>query len=177
MKHKKIAILITLNPDKKLEPSGTGRIDDKPGFPRGKFPDVEGADEIYIVYVTGQGSTQNALPVSPSRDFAKFLRFLVSPVADSEAMDSLAHELGHVMSNIFEVPGGMQDDPRSTGELRKGYTPKTATDEQQARVCFNEAQAWRFGKLIRPEIDPKEPPAALGTYQCNVAGESIRKGK
>lgn len=168
---KRVAILLLVELDEKIHPSAATRLDNKPGWeenPRG-FPHVEGAEEVYAIKLTGADNSAGP------RDFSEFLRKLTAPVDVKVAMDTAAHELGHVLSEVFEIPGGMQDDPRSKMEVTGSEWFEKLTPEQHNRLCLNEAQAWKIGQIIRPETDPNEPASALATYNCDVAGKPLPK--
>lgn len=80
------------------------------------------------------------------------------------AVDSLAHELGHAISSIFNIPGGMNQDPRTCKEILTIQSKLNLfTANQMERIYSNEVLAWELAGKIAP-IDPMEKARCLQTY-------------
>src|SRR5277367_6786865 len=99
---KKVAILVTIDSGEQEDSCYSSRVDSLSGKARMKYQ-VPGADETYIV---GIHNSSHNRPHS----------LMEAPNAD-EMLDCAAHELGHVLSAIFEKPNGMMNDPRQKEEL------------------------------------------------------------
>lgn len=95
-------------------------------------------------------------------------------------IDVTAHEIGHALSRVFDLPGGMMSDPRTLGELvnrsvddnRPGpHGPDchcaNPTLEQMGRIVTNEQLAWKLAHKIRP-IDPATEKHAMDTYLTHM---------
>lgn len=78
----------------------------------------------------------------------------------------MAHEMGHIISGILEVPGGMKKSPQSKGELSHLeallFGP---TREQRARMWTNELVGWEVAHKMGLPIDAKLEREALETYR------------
>jgi hypothetical protein len=155
---KAVAILLYIDTTETNDSSMTARTDIRPN--NMGFPVVEGADEAYAIRVNNATS-----PTAPG-------------VFNNPSMlNDAAHELGHALSSIFEVPGGMMDDPRTKGEFQNltgikrvafefGLATLTdvATPEQRERILVNEKLAWDIAEKIRPGLNQAERERAYGTY-------------
>jgi len=143
---KKVAILLTIDTSKKTKgTSGTARTDDK------SLISIPGADETYFVKVC-----DDMVP-GPKGKPNKYAM-----------LTTAAHEIGHVLSSIFKVPGGMHEDPRSTGEITKPAEEMYLDDftpDMAKRIYSNEILAWNIAKQIRPDLHEDEALAAMETYE------------
>lgn len=84
------------------------------------------------------------------------------------ALDSCAHELGHVLSAIFKVPGGMRQDPRTNKEITiLDNMLDNYSQNQVIRIWSNEQLAWALAEKIRA-IDPLEKARCPQTYMRMV---------
>ena len=81
-----------------------------------------------------------------------------------DAMDATAHELGHAVSAIFELPGGMKNDPRPQKEFNSRYDQVNLTLEQADRIWSNERLAWKIAEKIKPDLDKANAKRALDSY-------------
>lgn len=142
MAKKKIVIFMTVDNDNHAEPSGTRLVDE----PEHQF---KGADETYKVFVNDSDSN------------------LGTDVPSKQAMaTAAAHELGHVLSSIFDLPGGMKQDPRQLGELvHVCCAAHGANDEQRNRIRRNERLAWKLARKIYPNLAKENARLALATYE------------
>jgi hypothetical protein len=113
------------------------------GMPSPNMPEVPGV-ESYTVYVRGDDG------------FGK-------------PIDSAAHELGHMLSSVFELPTGMKNDPRTTGELANNHgAPRTIN--QMDRIYSNERLAWKLAEKIKPDLDPEDKQKCLDSYLDGYQG-------
>ena len=78
----------------------------------------------------------------------------------SDTPGILAHELGHFVGNILDVP-----------EVRGGGFPTSTREEQLA----DERQAWKMAKIMYPKLDQKLVEYATGTYETNYQDDPISK--
>ena len=146
---KKVAILVTIDTGEQSQSCYSGRSDK---FPKGHNRlSVPGADETYVVGIHNSNAnrTHNFMEM-PNRD---------------EMLDCAAHELGHVLSAVFEYPEGMMNDPRQLGELP--YPWSTPNPEQKKRMIANEALAWKLAEKVRPNLDRDGAAKDLKSYTDN----------
>jgi hypothetical protein len=147
MEEKTIGILVHFDPYDTTHSSGAVRTDNKKNLAGTSFK-IPNTDETYIVFMNN--NPKDNLAGESERD---------------SQLDGLAHELGHVLSSIFRIPGGMQDDPRAKGEFRHMCCAAHAATPKQAEAIFhNEKLAWEIARKIRPEINPESERQALATY-------------
>jgi len=144
---KQVAILMTIDDSPTRGDScRTRRSDNNPVRPT--RISVPGADQTYEVIVINDEDRTPTL------------------TKEQQMLDCAAHELGHVLSSIFEVPGGMAEDPRTLGEfVGNRYAYEHPTESQQRRIYQNEKLAWEIGKKIRPEIDEDDMRTSLASYE------------
>ena len=142
---KRVAILLEIDTGDKTNASGTCRSDQAGG------PSVPGADETYVVNITD--GWHSGLDGKPNK---------------AAMMDSCAHELGHVMSSVFKVKGGMHEDPRQKGEFKHidsfDEARRSMSADQAGRLWHNEELAWELALKIRPEVNREQMQEALDTY-------------
>jgi hypothetical protein len=145
MARKKVAILFEIDTSDKENSSGTTRLDDK------GFGMVPGADETYLVRVND--SFHPGTEGKPNK---------------AAMLDAAAHELGHVLSSVFKVKGGMHEDPRSRLEFQGMHgmdeIEEHATPDQCGRLWANENIAWQIAEKIRPELNQADKQMCLDTY-------------
>lgn len=79
-------------------------------------------------------------------------------------VDSAAHELGHVLSDVFALPGGTKDDPRGGAGLDRSKV----TVEDATRMWSCEQQAWALAEKMRPDLDQIQKGQSLATYWAGV---------
>lgn len=138
---KRVAILIQIDAGEQERSCFSMRSDTNGG------PDISGADETYIVSIHNSSivRTHNVFE-APNRD---------------EMLDCAAHEIGHVLSGVFELPGGIKDDPRTGKEITSWNKP---TPEQIQRILASERLAWDIGEKVRPQLNKAGRDKALSTY-------------
>ncbi len=142
---KKVAILLTIDTSEKEEASATVRLD-LPGSEH-EGMGIPGADETYLVRV--HDDTTPGPEGKPNK---------------AAMLDSAAHEIGHVLSSVFKMKGGMHEDPRTLGEFHDNRWWNQASVNQANRVMTNEKLAWDIARKIRPSINEEQIKAALETY-------------
>lgn len=145
---KKVAILIRIDTGEQERSCYSGRADK---FPEGNSHavSVPGADETYIVGIHNSSHSHER-------------NFMEQPDRD-EMLDCAAHELGHVLSGVFEYPEGIMNDPRQRGELPYPWSRPDA--KQRERMLANEALAWKLAMKIRPGLDQGNAKDALDSYR------------
>ena len=149
MQKKKVGILLIMDPDNTEDSSGACRSDNVKNRVGQSFK-LPGTDETYLVFINNCAQDR-----------------LKSQTENDAQLDSTAHELGHVLSSIFRIPGGMQDDPRPRKEIDSANAcciRHGATAEQLKRIQTNELLAWKLAKKIRPQVSPDGIKAALDSY-------------
>jgi hypothetical protein len=154
---KQVAILIRIDSGEQEQSCYSGRSD---LFPGNKKHEVPGADETYIVGIHNSNSNREH-------------HFMEAP-NKNEMLDCAAHELGHVLSAIFDLPGGMLNDPRQKGELQGLFAHPNS--EQVKRILENETLAWKLAEKIRPELDKESARKDLDSYSPE-GFEKARKGR
>jgi hypothetical protein len=75
-----------------------------------------------------------------------------------------AHEIGHILSGVFEVPGGLKDDPRAKGEIHCNC-PRCATPDQQRGIWNSEKMAWEIARKITPNLNEQDEKQSLASYR------------
>ena len=79
-------------------------------------------------------------------------------------VDITAHELGHILSAVYEIPGGMKQDPRTLKEETANRWDNVPTVEQADRIWANEVLAWKLAEKIVPNLNKQDAKEALDTY-------------
>jgi hypothetical protein len=141
-KLKRAIILVAIDPEEREDSSST-RLVPKEMLNVKENPALGDADEVYEVTVTALDPTQ------------------------SDMLDTAAHELGHVLSAMFDLPGGMKDDPRTRGKVSlftQVFGPEHLGEEERKRLKSNEVGAWNIGRKIRPELSLDKARKSLRTY-------------
>lgn len=131
--------------------------------------------------VTGNSGTGPYKHDSPHYQAARILGAndawsvkIQQPTDDSNGtpvQDVLAHELGHMVLSVLELPGGIQDDPRS--HLKEHSCP--ACDPKAEKITLAEAyqeyyceqSAWGIARKMFT-LNPVSEPYALSTYQEHI---------
>ena len=85
-----------------------------------------------------------------------------------KSVDVAAHELGHVLSGIFELPFGVKSDPRTpdakgVAEVGRGDGLDISKDAA-GRIWESEALAWKLAKGIWPQLSQREMEYSLESY-------------
>jgi len=147
---KKIAILMEVDIDEKEISCGTLRADKAP-VPAIMRVQVPGADETYLVFIHDSDESK---PIGEGNVQAM--------------VDCAAHEIGHVLSSVFKLPGGMLDDPRGNGELNTPELYNNPTLQQRQRIWNNEIMAWNIARKVRPQLDEAGVKRALDSYRERI---------
>lgn len=115
---------------------------------------------------TGGGDTDvRAYPKSGQEPMREFLIKIAHHQKESRMQDFLAHELGHVMADIFWTDAA-KNDPRigsSASKPGKDIRKCRSTTERRA-IKRNEEEAWAFGRKIRPQINSNRIRLAVESY-------------
>ena len=142
---KRVAVMMTIDTGEHEQASGIVRSDRLEGDLHVAFP---GADETYMMYVNDDNNVDG--PGKPNK---------------ARMLDSAAHELGHLLTSVFKVKGGMHEDPRQRGEFRGMFSPEQqSTVNQCERLWGNELLAWKIAEKIRPQLDTKFAAQSLDSY-------------
>ena len=108
---------------------------------------LKGAEQTYRVVV----NEQEAHKINPGIE------------SQDAVLDAAAHELGHVLSQIFNTKA-MLNDPRTKGEfVGMKCEHCEATPDQAARVYANEVEAWKHAEKMRP-VDQYSKNKTLKAY-------------
>lgn len=93
-------------------------------------------------------------------------RFVVTvrPCQDNPA-DSLAHELGHVVSSIFNTEA-VRNDPRTQPNMgmRDLYNKNHVSPKEVQAMVALETEAWDYAEMMR-HVDPETREDALDSYR------------
>jgi len=81
---------------------------------------------------------------------------------------SLAHELGHAIATIFNLPE-FRDDPRtSTNRDTLRYRMYGPDSDMAQRVYNHEKLAWDFARVMLPGMDQREVEDSLRDYRRDI---------
>lgn len=83
---------------------------------------------------------------------------------ESRMQDFLAHELGHVMADIFRTDAAKSDPRIGTASKPGKDSRKYRARAERAAIKRNEEEAWVFGRKIRPQINSNRIRLALESY-------------
>jgi hypothetical protein len=101
----------------------------------------------------GIGGGESAVALSPSG--SKLFHVKVAHhQKESRMQDFLAHELGHVVQEIFRTDAA-KNDPR----IRR------LSRVERRRIVRAEEEAWVFGKKIRPQVNTLRTLRAVESYR------------
>jgi len=81
---------------------------------------------------------------------------------EERMQDALAHELGHVVANIFRTVAAVHD-PRS-GESRENIQTDNLSIAERCALFDSEREAWDFAIKIRPSVNLREMRESLESY-------------
>lgn len=105
---------------------------------------------------------------------------VVPPGGKGNMADTLAHELGHVVGQIFNTPGYAQD-PRNGVDKERikmnalHFTGIPPEKKDMERIVRAESEAWDFAEKMR-RVGKLSRSEALGTYEQTLKDVS-REGR